>query len=97
MGESARSTARLQAVVHGRVQGVAFRHHTARRSQELGLVGYARNRWDGAVEVVAEGPRAALEELLAFLRVGPRPAFVTQVDIQWSTPTGSFEQFEVRY
>lgn len=89
--------ARLHANVHGRVQGVNFRYYTQRRAIELGLTGYVRNLWDGTVEVVAEGPRPILEELLAFLRVGPRSAFVTQVDIQWSAPTGQFSRFEVRY
>lgn len=89
--------ARLHAIVHGRVQGVSFRYYTVRRARELGVTGYCRNRWDESVEVVAEGQRAAVEELLAFLRVGPRAAFVTGVDIQWLAPTDEFERFEVRY
>jgi len=89
--------ARLQAVVHGRVQGVSFRYYTQRRAQELGLSGYVRNAWDGTVQVVAEGPRPAVEALLSFLRVGPRAAFVTQVDTSWPPATGSFHRFEVRY
>jgi acylphosphatase len=89
--------ARLQAVVHGRVQGVSFRYYTQRRAVSLELTGYVRNLWDGTVEVVAEGSRGALEELLAFLRVGPRAAFVTQVDTEWPRPTGAYSHFEVRY
>jgi len=89
--------ARLQAVVRGRVQGVSFRYYTQRRAQELGLTGYVCNNWDGTVEVVAEGPRAALESLLSFLRVGPRAAFVTQVEVSWLPATGGFHRFEVRY
>jgi acylphosphatase len=96
MDKSAAQT-RLHAIVHGRVQGVSFRYYTARRARELGLGGYVRNLWDGTVEVVAEGPRAAVDELLAFLHVGPRAAFVTQVDTQWPVPTGEFDRFEVRY
>jgi acylphosphatase len=88
---------RLRATVHGRVQGVAFRHHTQRRAAALGLGGHVQNLWDGNVEVVAEGRRPALEELLLFLRVGPRGALVTQVDVEWSPPTGVFVQFEVRF
>jgi acylphosphatase len=88
---------RLQAIVHGRVQGVSFRYYTQRRARELDLVGYVRNRWDGTVEVVAEGQRVRLEELLAFLRVGPRAAFVTQVDARWLAPTAELDAFEVRY
>jgi acylphosphatase len=88
---------RLQATVHGRVQGVSFRYHIQRRAWDLGLSGFVRNRWDGTVEVVAEGKRYELEELLAFLRVGPPGAFVTHVDTQWPTPTYDFDHFEVRH
>ena len=88
---------RLEALVHGRVQGVNFRFYTQRRAMELGLSGYVRNRWDGTVQVVAEGQRAELEELLAFLRIGPRAALVTEVNTRWPAPTSDFDRFEVRY
>jgi acylphosphatase len=63
----------------------------------LGLFGYVRNQADGTVEVVAEGRREAVEALLAFLRIGQRPAFVTHVETRWPVPTGTFDRFEVRY
>lgn len=88
---------RLQAIVHGRVQGVNFRYYTLRRARELGLTGYVRNLWDGTVEVVADGQPRQLEELLAFLHVGPSSALVTQVDVKWSTPANVLDRFEVRY
>jgi acylphosphatase len=88
---------RLHAIIHGRVQGVSFRYYAVQRARELNVTGYARNRWDESVEVVAEGQRAAVDELLAFLQVGPRAAFVTGVDVQWLAPTGELERFEVRY
>ncbi len=89
--------ARLKAVVHGRVQGVNFRAYTRRRALDLGLRGYVRNSWDGTVEVVAEGPRKALDSLLSFLRVGPPSAWVERVDVNWEGATGEFWSFEVRY
>ena len=46
----------LEAVIHGRVQGVGFRAHAQDRATALGLAGHVANRWDGAVEVYAEGP-----------------------------------------
>jgi acylphosphatase len=75
---------RVQLVIHGRVQGVGFRYFVVRRAAALGLSGWVRNRSDGAVEVEAEGPRAALETLLAALRRGPTAARVTEVDESWS-------------
>lgn len=95
--EQVQAAARLHAIVYGRVQGVNFRYYTRRRAVDLGLAGYVRNLWDGTVEVVAEGRRPALDELLAFLRVGPRGSIVTEVSAQWPAPTSSFERFEVRY
>jgi len=95
-GEAA-EWARLHAIVRGHVQGVYFRAHTRRRAQDLNLRGYVRNRWDGTVEVVAEGPRKALEQLLAFLHVGPPSAWVEGVDVDWGAATGEFWAFEVRY
>jgi len=56
-----------------------------------------RNARDGTVEVVAEGQRTILDELLAFLRVGPPAAVVTRVDVRWVAPTNAFDRFEVRY
>src|ERR1700733_6084359 len=48
---------RRTAWVHGRVQGVGFRWWTRSRALELGLTGYAANRPDGRVMVVAQGSR----------------------------------------
>jgi acylphosphatase len=97
MTEQASAQVRLLAIVHGRVQGVNFRYYTQRRASDLGLTGYVCNLWDGTVQVVAEGQRSVVDEVLAFLHVGPRAAFVTQIDTRWPAPTGEFDRFEVRY
>ncbi|HET90207.1 MAG TPA: acylphosphatase [Chloroflexi bacterium] len=91
------SEARLHAIVHGRVQGVNFRYYTICTAQQLGLTGWVANRRDGTVETVAEGPRAALSEFHEFLHHGPPSAVVQHVDVKWETPTGTFQQFRVRY
>jgi len=87
---------RLHAVVHGRVQGVGYRYQTLIEAQNLGLVGYVRNCWNGTVEVVAEGPAALLNQLLAWLHRGPRMALVRQVDLIWQMPLHDMDSFEVR-
>jgi acylphosphatase len=97
MTELGSDLVRLHAILHGRVQGVSFRYYTRLRARELGLDGFVRNRWDGTVEVVAEGERPDVEELLAFLHVGPQAALVTRVETEWPSPTGEFDRFEVRY
>uniref|UniRef100_UPI003D7E042E acylphosphatase n=1 Tax=Kineococcus sp. SYSU DK009 TaxID=3383130 RepID=UPI003D7E042E len=55
---------RLTAFVSGAVQGVGFRWWTRSQALQLGLAGRAVNKPDGRVEVVAEGGRPALEQLL---------------------------------
>ena len=86
----------LHAIVHGRVQGVGFRDFTQRRADELGLAGWVRNRADGTVEVTAEGDRATLERLLAFLNRGPSSARVTQIETDWRAATDAFDHFGIR-
>ena len=60
-------TERVSAFVRGRVQGVGFRWWVRAQALELGLDGFARNLSDGRVEVLAQGPPEACEELLARL------------------------------
>jgi acylphosphatase len=90
-------TARLHAIVHGRVQGVNYRYYAVRTAQRLRLTGWVANRWDGTVETVAEGQREVLDEFQGFLRHGSPSAMVERVDARWETPTGEFSHFGVRY
>jgi acylphosphatase len=87
---------RLHATVHGRVQGVGFRYFVVECANRLGLVGWARNRFNGTVEVVAEGPAETLENLAADLQRGSRSSNVTRVDTEYSAGTGEFERFSIR-
>ena len=90
--------ARLRAVVRGRVQGIGFRDYVYRRARSSGLHGYVRNLPDGrSVEVVAEGPRATLEQLIEYLRRGPRLSRIDAVDVEWGEPRGEHGGFGVAY
>ena len=91
------SPARLHAIVSGVVQGVNFRHFTRAEAARLGLTGWVRNQRDGSVEVLAEGPRPALEQLHSWLRRGPPAAQVSAVQADWPPATGEFNQFDVRW
>lgn len=94
---SSPESARLHAFVYGVVQGVNFRYYTSRRAAELGVTGWVRNRFDGSVEVVAEGPKPKLEVLLAWLHTGPSSAYVERVEADWGEATGEFTGFRIRY
>ena len=87
----------LHAVVVGRVQGVGFRYFVIEKAQSLGLHGYVRNDSNGDVEVVAQGRRPALEQLLFQLRRGPSAAQVRDVDTTWREPSEHVSGFHVRW
>lgn len=88
--------ASFQAVVRGRVQGVSFRAFVWRQARRLGLTGYVRNMSESTtVEVVAEGARASLEELLRALEVGPPRSRVERVERGWFEYRGAFRRFEI--
>jgi acylphosphatase len=93
--DQAAPSERLVVRVHGRVQGVGFRFATQQRALDLGLRGTVRNRWDGSVEVGAEGPPRGLDALLRWLHQGPRLAAVAQVETARQAATGEFTSFEV--
>lgn len=88
---------RLHALVSGRVQGVNFRYYTQREANALRITGWVANRFDGGVEVVAEGEKGTLQKLLAFLQRGPPAARVERVQTDWTAATGEFSRFRVRY
>jgi acylphosphatase len=76
-------------VVTGRVQGVGYRYFVMREADALGVSGFARNRADGAVEVVAEGTEDSLARLEARLREGPAFAEVAAVSREAIAQRGS--------
>ncbi|MFZ2095648.1 MAG: acylphosphatase [Anaerolineales bacterium] len=86
---------RLHATVTGRVQGVSFRYFVMENADALDLRGWVRNRWDGSVEVTAEGSRKDLEQLLQALRAGPPMARVDHVEFEWLDFTGEFSGFNL--
>ncbi|MCB9432641.1 MAG: acylphosphatase [Ardenticatenaceae bacterium] len=87
---------RLEATVHGLVQGVYFRYYTLQTAQKLEIVGWVANRRNGTVFVVAEGSAAALRQLLDFLHQGSPSAQVSRVEVQWLEPTHEFKTFQVK-
>jgi len=86
---------RLDASVRGRVQGVGFRYFVLREATYLGLSGYVANERDGSVRVVAEGPVAVLDQLLARLREGPPASIVERVIERREPARGMREGFRV--
>lgn len=86
---------RATITVSGRVQGVFYRAFTSRISKSLNLKGYVHNLPQGNVEVIVEGPKNNIDNLIDHLKIGPPEAFVENVDVKWSSYTGQFVNFDV--
>jgi len=82
-------------VVGGKVQGVFFRAGTREQAEALGLRGYARNRADGRVDVLAVGDPTAIDRLAAWLRQGPPAARVDELERLDASADEAGARFEI--
>lgn len=87
---------RAEIIVSGLVQGVGFRYFVLRKAQELNLVGYTKNQYDGTVLTVVEGEKYQIEYLFNQLKIGPIYADVRDIKIAWKSYVGEFTNFEIR-
>lgn len=86
---------RVHLIVTGAVQGVGFRMFIDRKANELKLVGWVRNRFDGTVEIEAQGPENAIEELLRQAQRGPSRSMVTAIRKEEKEPDSTLERFNI--
>jgi acylphosphatase len=77
-----------RVLVHGRVQGVFFRDSVRRQAENRDVAGWVRNRSDGSVEAVLEGPPDAVDQVIAFCKEGPPRADVADVEVTDCAPSG---------
>ncbi|MPM47731.1 Acylphosphatase [bioreactor metagenome] len=83
----------VHAIVEGHVQGVGFRYFVKECADRFHLTGWVRNRYEGSVEVTAEGEKAKLDQFVALLHTGPSRSIVTDVKAEWSHSLGLYDQF----
>ncbi|MCL2458714.1 MAG: acylphosphatase [Desulfobulbus sp.] len=91
------SRKRIRAVVHGRVQRVAFREYTRQEANRLGVSGWVQNQPDGTVLVLCEGDAPQVDALFAWLSIGSPYAVVTLVDWHEEEPKGETGPLVIRY
>lgn len=96
MSGPASSQKALRIVVSGRVQGVFFRSSTREQGERLGLAGWVRNRADGGVEALIQGPPAAVDVMLDWCRRGPPSARVDDLVCEAAVVDGSLTRFSIR-
>jgi acylphosphatase len=87
-----------QIRVSGRVHGVGYRDSLTYEAKSHGVAGWVRNRSDGSVEAVLQGPPAAVDAVMNWARRGPRLAQVTELrtsppDSEFDRPYTEFERW----
>lgn len=87
----------VHILVSGMVQGVFFRYSTVRQARELGLTGWVRNLSDGRVEILAQGEKKKLEELLSWSRRGPSGSRVSGIEFFWEEAKLTFTSFKISW
>ncbi|MBI2405171.1 acylphosphatase [Candidatus Gottesmanbacteria bacterium] len=88
---------RVHLIISGDVVGVGYRAWILRYAADKRLTGWVTNRQDDTVEILVEGPKRDLEELIKRCGEGPLLAVVKHVDVRWEEATGAFVSFEVVY
>lgn len=83
--------------VSGLVQGVGYRYFVLRVARGLGIVGCVRNMYNGTVEIIGEGERGVLNQLVEEAKIGPISSDVRGVNIEWQEPTGEYSIFDIQF
>lgn len=87
---------RVHIFISGLVQGVFYRQKTQDIAKELGIGGWVRNLANGQVEIIAEGDKERIEELITWLKKGPAGAKVEKVDFNFENYKSEFSDFEIK-
>ena len=83
--------------VHGKVQGVFFRHFTVIEANKLGIAGFVLNASDETVEITAQAEEEKLKQFIQWCHRGPERARVDKVEVNTVFSEIRFNSFEVRY
>ncbi|MGO8764009.1 MAG: acylphosphatase [Limisphaerales bacterium] len=85
----------MEIFYSGHVQGVGFRYTAKSVATGYEIAGVVRNLPDGRVELVAEGPRAELEQFRDAIRDAGLKCFIRDEAITWRQAQNSFKGFEI--
>ena len=85
----------VHLLVSGKVQGVFYRKSAKMEADQLGLVGWIKNRDDGTVEANIGGKEDRLKEFVDWCKKGPPLSKVIYVEETWSDSAGDWKEFEI--
>ena len=82
--------------IRGRVQGVGYRDALCHEARARGVCGWVRNRADGSVEALLQGPAERVTLLIAWARIGPPGARVDELQVEAHDDEPRYAAFERR-
>ena len=81
-------------IVSGIVQGVGYRYFCYRKAKEYGLTGYAKNLFNGDVEVEVEGEKELINDYVKELKIGPSSSRVTNINVHFNSELKDYRDFK---
>jgi acylphosphatase len=87
---------RRRLVISGRVQNVFYRDWFVEQARGLGIDGWVRNRADGSVEAVVQGPVETVAAIIDKARDGSPASRVADVVASEDAPVETLEGFGKR-
>ena len=95
MSSQLEDTLTVKMKITGKVQGVGFRYFVLRQAQKLGINGWVNNKPNSAVEALAQGEKADLEQFIAKVKEGPSFSRVEDVSLNWVNEADQYFGFEI--
>jgi len=88
---------RAHIFVSGRVQGILFRDRTRKKAQRIGVQGWVKNLIDNRVEMILEGEKDKIQELIKWIEEEPFLVKVDNLEVKWEKYQSEFHNFEIKY
>ena len=85
----------IRIIAKGLVQGVGFRYYCYKTAKEYGISGYAKNLYNGDVEILAQGEEGLLNDFVRRVNIGPINSSVTSLHKEETKYDDKMKTFEV--
>jgi len=85
----------VKIIVKGLVQGIGFRYYCYRAATELSINGYAKNLFNGDVEVFAQGEKGLINDFIKKINTGSPYSKVTSVHVEEKKYDDNIKSFKV--
>ena len=86
---------KIKMTVKGMVQGVGFRYYCYRTALQLGINGYAKNLYNGDVEIEAEGGVSEMNEFIKQVQIGPKFSKINSTSVIRMPFEGNYKEFSI--